>query len=138
MQPVPSTYFTARLTDAFDYARGLHANQVRKGTTVPYIAHLLGVAALVIDHGGDEDQAMAALLHDAIEDQGRGGRTRAEIEAKRGQYSSTIGTWASVCGRGSTPGATSSCGTTGISSRRCEARTRPERARALSTSSMTW
>ena len=63
---------------------GLHANQVRKGTTVPYTAHLLGVAALVIDHGGDEDQAMAALLHDAIEDQGRGGRTRAEIEAKFG------------------------------------------------------
>ena len=84
MQPVPSAYFTARLTDAFDYARALHANQVRKGTTVPYIAHLLGVAALVIDHGGDEDQAMAALLHDATEDQGRGGRTRAEIEAKFG------------------------------------------------------
>ena len=84
MEPVPSAFLTARLTDAFDYTRALHANQVRKGTTVPYIAHLLGVAALVIDHGGDEDQAMAALLHDAIEDQGRGGRTRAEIEAKFG------------------------------------------------------
>ena len=85
MQPVPSAYFTDRLTDAFDYARALHANQPRKGTTVPYIGHLLAVTALVIEHGGDEDQAMAALLHDAIEDQGRGGRTRDEIEAKFGQ-----------------------------------------------------
>ena len=85
MEPVPSAYFTDRLSDAFDYARALHANQPRKGTTVPYIGHLLAVTALVIEHGGDEDQAMAALLHDAIEDQGRGGRTRDEIEAKFGQ-----------------------------------------------------
>jgi GTP pyrophosphokinase len=84
MQPVPSAYFSARLTAAFDYARALHAKQVRKGTTVPYIAHLLGVAALVIEHGGDEDQAVAALLHGAIEDQGRDGRTRTEIEDKFG------------------------------------------------------
>jgi len=85
MEPVPSAYFSRRLSDAFDYARALHENQPRKGTTVPYIGHLLAVTALVIEHGGDEDQAMAALLHDAIEDQGRGGRTRDEIEAKFGQ-----------------------------------------------------
>src|SRR5437773_10759767 len=91
MEPVPSAFFTARLTDAFDYTRALHANQVLKGTTVPYIAHLLGVAALVIDHGGDEDQAMAALLHDTIEDQGRGRRTRAEIKAKFGAHVTRIG-----------------------------------------------
>jgi (p)ppGpp synthase/HD superfamily hydrolase len=72
------------MTDAFDYARALHGKQARKGTTVPYIGHLLAVTALVIEHRGDEDQAVAALLHDAIEDQGRGGRTRDEIEAKFG------------------------------------------------------
>src|SRR5690348_1336240 len=82
MEPVPSAYFSRRMTDAFEYARALHAKQVRKGTTVPYIGHLLAVTALVIEHGGDEDQAVAALLHDAIEDQGPGGRTRDEIEAK--------------------------------------------------------
>jgi len=43
---------------------------MRKGTNVPYVAHLLGVTALVIEDGGDEDQAIAALLHDAVEDQG--------------------------------------------------------------------
>jgi (p)ppGpp synthase/HD superfamily hydrolase len=58
---------------------------VRKGTTIPYIAHLLAVTALVIEHGGDEAQAVAALLHDAIEDQPRNGRTREEIEKKFGE-----------------------------------------------------
>ncbi len=46
-----------------------HADQVRKGTKVPYVSHLLSVAALVIEAGGDEDDAVAALLHDAVEDQ---------------------------------------------------------------------
>ena len=59
-----------RFTQAVDYAREAHASQTRKGTSIPYIAHLLGVASLVLDYGGDEDQAIAALLHDAIEDQG--------------------------------------------------------------------
>jgi len=48
----------------------IHADQVRKGSEAPYISHLLGVASLVLEHGGDEDQAIAGLLHDAIEDQG--------------------------------------------------------------------
>ena len=61
---------TERLTRAVDYARIAHASQTRKGTAIPYIAHLLGVASLVLDHGGDEDQAIAALLHDVVEDQG--------------------------------------------------------------------
>ena len=61
---------TERFTQAVDYAREAHASQTRKGTSVPYIAHLLGVASLVLEYGGDEDQAIAALLHDAIEDQG--------------------------------------------------------------------
>ncbi|KAF0247345.1 MAG: guanosine polyphosphate synthetase/pyrophosphohydrolase [bacterium] len=61
---------TERFEEALIYATRLHAKQIRKGTGVPYIAHLLSVAALVLEQGGDEDQAIAALLHDAIEDQG--------------------------------------------------------------------
>lgn len=64
------TMLSGRFTQAVDYAREAHASQTRKGTSVPYIAHLLGVASLVLDYGGDEDQAIAALLHDTIEDQG--------------------------------------------------------------------
>lgn len=67
MTPTP---LTGRLDDAVAYARQLHAAQLRKGTTIPYLAHLLSVAALVLEHGGDEDQAIAGLLHDAVEDQG--------------------------------------------------------------------
>ena len=52
------------------YAARLHADQLRKGKTVPYIGHLLGVAAIVIEQGGSEEEAIAALLHDAVEDQG--------------------------------------------------------------------
>ena len=61
---------TERFSRAVNYAREAHASQTRKGTSIPYIAHLLGVASLVLDYGGDEDQAIAALLHDTIEDQG--------------------------------------------------------------------
>jgi hypothetical protein len=74
---------TDRLDDAFRYARQLHQSQVRKGTTIPYIAHLMTVSALVIEHGGNEDQAIADLLHDAAEDQG-GAATLAEIRAMFG------------------------------------------------------
>ncbi|MCJ7703430.1 MAG: HD domain-containing protein [Anaerolineales bacterium] len=63
-------FLTHRFTEALGYATQLHADQFRKGTHIPYIAHLLGVTALVLDAGGDEDQAIAALLHDAVEDQG--------------------------------------------------------------------
>ena len=59
-----------RLAEAAELAFRLHAGQRRKGTSIPYIAHLMAVAALVLEHGGDEDQAIAALLHDAIEDCG--------------------------------------------------------------------
>lgn len=62
--------FTDRFTQALGFAHDLHREQMRKGKPVPYIGHLLGVAAIVIAEGGDEDQASAALLHDAIEDQG--------------------------------------------------------------------
>lgn len=54
---------------ALAFATRLHAGQVRKQTDIPYISHLLGVAGLVLEYGGDRDEAIAALLHDAIEDQ---------------------------------------------------------------------
>ena len=69
---------TRLLTDRFDrallYATDVHGRQVRKGTTIPYVAHLLAVSATVLEYGGDEDLAIAALLHDSVEDQG--GETR--------------------------------------------------------------
>lgn len=58
-----------RFREALVWAAELHEDQVRKGGSVPYVAHLLGVASIVLEHGGDEDQAIAALLHDALEDQ---------------------------------------------------------------------
>jgi GTP pyrophosphokinase len=57
-----------RFDDALVFANRLHAGDVRKGSTVPYVAHLLGVCALVLVDGGGEDEAVAALLHDALED----------------------------------------------------------------------
>ena len=62
---------TQRFSDALLYAARLHADQVRKGSAqVPYVAHLMGVSSLALEFGADEDQAIAALLHDAVEDQG--------------------------------------------------------------------
>jgi (p)ppGpp synthase/HD superfamily hydrolase len=59
-----------RFLRAFEFAAKKHAGQVRKASTIPYIAHLLGVASLVLEAGGDEDLAIAALLHDVVEDCG--------------------------------------------------------------------
>ena len=59
-----------KFDEALVYAVDLHRQQPRKGTGVPYVSHLLSVAALVLEHGGTEEQAIAALLHDAVEDQG--------------------------------------------------------------------
>ena len=60
----------ARFERALVFATQKHAGQHRKGTTVPYVAHLLGVASLVLEAGGDQDLAIAALLHDVVEDCG--------------------------------------------------------------------
>ena len=59
-----------RFLRAFEFAASKHARQTRKASTIPYVAHLMGVAALVLEAGGDEDQAIAALLHDVVEDCG--------------------------------------------------------------------
>jgi GTP pyrophosphokinase len=60
----------ARFEEALSYAARLHRTQVRKGSGVAYVSHLLAVAAIVLENGGSEDEAIAALLHDAVEDQG--------------------------------------------------------------------
>ena len=72
-----------RFQQAFIYAYDLHADQRRKGKDVPYISHLMGVADLVLEHGGTENQGIAALLHDAVEDQG-GRPTLDEIQKRFG------------------------------------------------------
>lgn len=75
---------TDRFTDALTYAEEVHRKQKRKGTQVPYVAHLLGVCALVLENGGNEEQAIVALLHDAVEDQGGLERLK-EIREKFGE-----------------------------------------------------
>jgi (p)ppGpp synthase/HD superfamily hydrolase len=78
-----NTFLTERFEDALIYSNGLHAGQLRKGSQVPYFAHLMGVVGLVLEDGGDEDEAIAALLHDAVEDQG-GLITLTEIRKRYG------------------------------------------------------
>lgn len=74
---------TARFESALVYAHQVHQSQRRKGTGIPYIAHILGVAALAMEYGATEDEAIGALLHDAAED-GGGEATLAEIRARFG------------------------------------------------------
>ena len=66
----PEPILGERFTRALSLAVELHGEQARKGSRLPYLGHLLGVASLVIDDGGSEDEAIAALLHDGPEDQG--------------------------------------------------------------------
>lgn len=73
-----------RFREALVWAAELHEEQRRKGGNIPYVAHLIGVAAIVLEHGGDEDQAIGALLHDALEDQAHR-MTPGEIGARFGE-----------------------------------------------------
>ena len=82
-----------RFHDALSYASTLHRTQGRKGTTIPYIAHLLAVASIVMEAGGSEDEAIAALLHDGPEDQG-GEKTLADI---RKRFGNTVADIVSNC-----------------------------------------
>jgi (p)ppGpp synthase/HD superfamily hydrolase len=75
---------SSRFADALTYTNQLHAGQARKASSTPYIAHLLAVTAIVLEHDGSEDEAIAALLHDAVEDQG-GAATRAKISRHFGE-----------------------------------------------------
>ncbi len=76
-------FYSERLGAALAFAALLHAEQVRKGTAIPYISHPLAVCSLVLENGGTEDEAIAALLHDGPEDQG-GLPTLARIRAAFG------------------------------------------------------
>jgi GTP pyrophosphokinase len=75
------------LEAAFSLAAEWHATQVRKATSIPYVSHLMSVSALVMEHGGDEVQAVAGLLHDAVED----ADTKEEAERRRGLIKDRFG-----------------------------------------------
>ena len=68
--PLPALpwLYSRRIIAAMAAAAQIHATQIRKGTTTPYLSHLLGTCSIALEYGADEDQAIAALLHDAIED----------------------------------------------------------------------
>ena len=83
------TDLTERFQEALGYATALHRNQRRKGTDIAYVAHLLGVASIALEIGADEDQAIAALLHDAVEDQG-GAPILADIRSRFGERVAAI------------------------------------------------
>lgn len=74
MDQPSSEVLSDRFQQALLYALRVHADQTRKHQDIPYFAHLMSVTALVIEAGGDEEEAIAALLHDAVEDQGGGAR----------------------------------------------------------------
>jgi (p)ppGpp synthase/HD superfamily hydrolase len=74
---------TSRYDEAFRYAHELHGTQKRKGTSIPYISHLMIVSALVIENGGTEDQAIGALLHDAAEDRRASTQIPSDIMTQR-------------------------------------------------------
>ncbi|MGH9773989.1 MAG: HD domain-containing protein [Candidatus Acidiferrales bacterium] len=84
--PVAPKPLGPRFRKAMVYSACLHSRQARRGTDRPYIGHLLGVAAIVLQYGGDEDQAIAALLHDAVEDQGG----RATLDAIRRRFGERV------------------------------------------------
>ena len=93
------TALTDRFTRAVDYARIADAAQCRKGSNIPYLYHLLGVASLVIEFGGNEDQAIAGLLHDTIEDCG------AEHETTiRAQFGDAVADIVQACTDGTAEG----------------------------------
>ena len=83
------TPYGERFEEALQYAARTHAHQRRKGTSIPYITHLLAVAAIVGEHDGTETEVIAALLHDAVEDQGGASRLR-EIRERFGEEVAAI------------------------------------------------
>ena len=94
MTDQPSFRLTERFEHAVGYANRIHANQTRKGTGIPYLTHLLGVASLVMENGArSEDEVIGALLHDAAEDQG--GRPR--LEDIREQFGEVVGHIVDAC-----------------------------------------
>lgn len=94
MTDTPSFRLAERFEQAVVYANRIHANQTRKGTGIPYLTHLLGVASLVLENGAEsEDEVIGALLHDAAEDQG--GRPR--LEDIRQRFGEVVGHIVDAC-----------------------------------------
>jgi (p)ppGpp synthase/HD superfamily hydrolase len=92
-ETLPDPVLGTRFVEALGLAIDLHSQQARKGSTVPYIGHLLGVCGLVIDAGGSEDEAIAAVLHDAVEDQGGA----ATLDRIRTQFGSSVAAIVEAC-----------------------------------------
>ena len=93
MKTVPADSRAGNLSEAFALAIEWHATQKRKATSIPYISHLMSVSALIMEYGGDEIQAVAGLLHDAVEDadtKEEAERRRVEIKARFGERVSRI------------------------------------------------
>jgi (p)ppGpp synthase/HD superfamily hydrolase len=88
-----STVLTDRFDRALLYATHVHGGQVRKGTSTPYVAHLLAVAATVLEYGGSEDLAISALLHDSVEDQGG----TARLEDVRNRFGERVARIVEAC-----------------------------------------
>jgi (p)ppGpp synthase/HD superfamily hydrolase len=88
-----STVLTDRFIGPPFYATHVHGGQVRKGTSTPHVAHLLAVAATVLEYGGDEDLAIAALLHDSVEDQGG----KAKLEDVRNRFGERVARMVEAC-----------------------------------------
>ena len=86
-------FLTDRFDDALAYASRLHRSQIRKGSEIPYVSHLLAVAAIALENGADEDQAIAALLHDAVEDQGG----LVQLEAVRARFGEDVAAMVADC-----------------------------------------
>jgi (p)ppGpp synthase/HD superfamily hydrolase len=85
IEPRPASFLPSpRLAEALLFALGKHGHQTRKGTAIPYVTHLLAVAALVGESGGTEEEMVAALLHDTVED-GGGAPVLEEIRQRFGQ-----------------------------------------------------
>lgn len=83
----------AVLARAFAFAERIHRGQVRKGSQIPYITHVMAVAAIVGEYGGSEDQMIAALLHDVVEE----GDGLATLEEVRSQFGDRIAEWVRLC-----------------------------------------
>jgi (p)ppGpp synthase/HD superfamily hydrolase len=83
----------SRFERAFLFAKEKHAGQTRKASSVPYLAHLMGVASLALEYGGDEDVAIAALLHDVVEDCGG----RAMLKAVKRRFGSRVAKMVEGC-----------------------------------------
>ena len=89
----PDPVLGSRFVEALRLAVDLHSQQTRKGSNVPYLGHLLEVCGLVIDSGGSEDEAIAAVLHDAVEDQGGA----ATLELIRIEFGSDVAAIVAAC-----------------------------------------